>query len=167
MEPMCRPHVVIMFFIREVLFNNVNDAMNACPWGVKERFVPQLSKLLISAQWNFEYINQIIQTPLPLPYACLCKSLLVIFLSALECMLTDPEVGIFGSIFIPLMVALALLGIDATATELENPFGDDDNDLDVMEFVAGLEHEALQLLRMCGDFQGKAAFCHRSMPNFV
>lgn len=167
MEPACRPHTVCMFYLREVLFNNVNDAMNTCPWGVKERFVPQLSKLLISAQWNFEYINQIIQTPLPLPYACLCKSLLVIFLSSLPSMLVDPEVGIFGSVVIPLMVALALLGIDATASELENPFGDDANDLDVLEFIAGLEHEALQFIRMSGDFAAKSAFSYRTMPEFA
>lgn len=167
MEPACRPHNVCMFYLREVLFNNVNDAINSCPWGIKERFVPQLSKLLISAQFHFEFVDQIINTPLPLPYACLCKSLLVIFLASLPSMLTDVTVGVFGSLFLPMMVALALLGIDATATELENPFGDDANDLDVMEFVAGLEHEAVHLLRMCGDFQGKAAFGYRTMPEFV
>jgi len=167
MAPACRPYSCCMFFLREVLFSNVNDAMNACPWGIKERFVPVLSTLLITAQFHFEFVDQVITTPLPLPYACLCKSLLVIFLASLPSMLVDVEVGFFGSIFIPMMVALALLGIDATATELENPFGDDDNDLDILEFVAGLEHEALQLLRMCGDFQGKAAFGYRTMPEFV
>jgi len=167
MEPACRPHNACMFFLREVLFSNVNDAMNACPWGIKERFVPLLSTLLITAQFHFEFVDQVITTPLPLPYACLCKSLLVIFLASLPSMLVDVSVGFFGSVFIPMMVALALLGIDATATELENPFGDDANDLDILEFVAGLEHEALQLLRMCGDFQGKAAFGYRTMPEFV
>lgn len=167
LEPACRTHNVLMYFIREVLFNNVNDAMNSCPWGIKERFVPVLSKLLQTSQWHFELINQIITTPLPLPYACLCKSLLVIFLASLPSMLIDIDVGPFGSLLIPMMVALALLGIDATATELENPFGDDANDLDLMEFVSGLEHEALQMLRLCGDFQGKAAFITRTMPEFV
>lgn len=167
LEPACRPHQVMMFFIREVLFNNVNDVMNVCPWGIKERFVPPLSKLLQNAAFHFEYINQIVTTPLPLPYACLCKSLLVIFLASLPCMLVDYDVGAFGSLLVPMLVALALLGIDATATELENPFGDDANDLDVMEFVAGLEHETMQILRMCGDFPGKAAFAYRTMPDFV
>lgn len=166
-EPASRPHVVIMFYIKEVLFANVNDVMNQCPWGIKERFVPPLSKLLYMATSNFETINQIIATPLPLSFACLCKSLMLIFLAALPCMLTDADVGPFGSIFIPMMVALALLGIDATATELENPFGDDANDLDVMEFVHGLEDEAMQMLKMCGDFRGKNAFSWRTMPAFM
>jgi len=167
LDPACRTHNVMMYFIREVLFNNVNDIMNTSPWGIKERFVPPLNKLLQMAQFNFEHINQIISTPLPLPYACLCKSLLAIFLASLPSLLIDVEVGPFGSLFIPMMVALALLGIDATATELENPFGDDENDLDLLEFIAGLEHESLQLLRMCGDFQARAAFGYRTLPEFV
>jgi len=112
LEPSCRPHNVMMFFIREVLFNNVNDALNTCPWGIKERFVPPLSKLLQTTQFHFEHINMIITTPMPLPYACLCRSLLVIFLASLPSMLEDVAVGTFGSLFVPIMLAMALLGID-------------------------------------------------------
>eukprot|EP00413_Alexandrium_margalefii_P027370 CAMPEP_0204554670 /NCGR_PEP_ID=MMETSP0661-20131031/28279_1 /ASSEMBLY_ACC=CAM_ASM_000606 /TAXON_ID=109239 /ORGANISM="Alexandrium margalefi, Strain AMGDE01CS-322" /LENGTH=36 /DNA_ID= /DNA_START= /DNA_END= /DNA_ORIENTATION= len=36
---------------------------------------------------------------------------------------------------------MALLGIDAIATELENPFGDDDNDLELLESINVLERE--------------------------
>jgi hypothetical protein len=161
LAPSSRSYVVIIFLIREVLFGCANDVLNSCPWGIKERFVPAMQLLLSDSQMHFEMINQIISTPLPLPYACLCKSLLIIFLASLPSMLVDYNVGPFGSIAVPLMVALALLGIDATATELENPFGDDANDLDILEFIAGLEHECLEFFRTCGDWKGRNAFCWR------
>ena len=43
---------------------------------------------------------------------------------------------------VPTLVAFALLGVDAISSELENPFGDDANDLDVLEMIHGLESEA-------------------------
>jgi len=64
-------------------------------------------------------------------------------------------------------VSLALLGIDAIATELENPFGDDANDLDILGMIAELESEAMEMLRLSGDEASIGRFCLRTMPALI
>lgn len=163
----CRAHVVVLYLLREIMIGNINDSTNCCPWGIKERFVPSLSKLLGSAHYAAEHINQIIQTQMPLPYACLTKTLLIIFFAGFPCMFVDYNIGWFGSLVIPTIIAMALLGIDAIAMELENPFGDDANDLDLLECIHGLEREAIECLKMCGDDETREKFVWRILPDFV
>merc|ERR1740116_524528 len=77
---------------------------------------------------------------------CLCKTLLVFFFASFPFILVDFTKGWFGSIAIPVLVAFSLLGIDRISTELENPFGQDANDLDLLECVHALESEAMEML---------------------
>merc|ERR1719473_603468 len=51
-----------------------------------------------------------------------------------------------------------MLGIDAIAGELENPFGDDANDLDYNGTLAAFERQLLTVLEQVGDEQAKDAF---------
>merc|ERR1712224_488469 len=59
------------------------------------------------------------------------------------------------------------LGIDAIGTELENPFGDDDNDLDIDELIHTVECEAMEMLALTGDDRGCNCFCWRRLPQFI
>ena len=68
---------------------------------------------------------------------------------------------------VPIFVMLALLGIDAISTELEDPFGDDANDLDISEHIASLESEALALLELSGDVKARDAFVWRRLPRLI
>mmetsp|Transcript_19487 Transcript_19487/g.61122 ORF Transcript_19487/g.61122 Transcript_19487/m.61122 type:complete len:433 (+) Transcript_19487:66-1364(+) len=167
-ETACRVRqpVAIIFLLRVVLCRNMNDASNSQPWGVKDRFVGGLASILTTMQYSFELANQIVTTPLPLPYANICKTLLGLFLLSLP-FFVDYELGWFANTVIPAITCLALLGIDAIATELENPFGDDDNDLDILEQIHCLESEAMEMLRLSGDEQGRARFLWQSLPDFV
>jgi len=161
-----RPPVAIVWMLRELLFRNMNDYNNNQPWGIKDRFVGSLQPILLTIQHNFEMAHQIITTPVPLPYANLCKTLLAIFIVSVP-FFVDYRLGVFPNVVIPAVVSLALLGIDAIATELENPFGDDDNDLDIQELMHVLEHEAMELLRLSGDFNGCARFDWQFIPEFL
>jgi len=165
-EPTIRPTVIIIFLLREAVLRNMNQAINDQPWGIKERFVPALSTLLDQSQKWYEMVNQIITTPLPLPYANLCKTLLALFLLSLP-FFVDYKLGRFANTVVPPMVSLALLGIDAIATELENPFGDDANDLDVLELIHVLESEAMEMLSLTGDEAAVDLFVWRKVPQFI
>jgi len=165
-EQAARMHVAVVYFLREQIVSNMNDFQNACPWGIKERFVPILSKLLSSAQSAFEMVGQIVTTPLPLPYACLCKVLLTIWMLSYP-FVFDYRRGLFGGAVIPTLVAFALLGIDAIATELENPFGYDANDIDLIEQIHTLEGEAMEMLDLYGDDSARSHFVWRRLPAFV
>lgn len=164
--PAVRVQVPISFFIREVLIRSMNDNQNSVPWGIKEREVVSLINMLNKAESAFEMMSQIITTPLPLPYACLCKSLLVVWMMSFPFML-DRSLGFFGGLLIPILIALALLGIDAISTELENPFGDDANDLDILECIQRLEHECMEFLALSGDIKGRHRFVWRRVPGFI
>jgi len=161
-----RPLVVISGMIRELMFKNINDMSNNAPWAFKERYMTIFMNLMGSMLHEFEAANQIITTPIPLPYANLCKTLLSIFLLSMP-FFVDYRLGWLSNVIFPPLASLALLGIDAIATELENPFGDDDNDLDILEPIHVLECEALEMLRLTGDAGALSAFCWRRAPEFV
>ena len=161
--PAARAHLALAYLIKENLVMNMNDAFNSLPHGLKERLVPLMAGLLKSALDSYEGITVIISTPLPLPYVCLCKLLLTVWM-ALFPFTEDPGLGLFGGVFVPIFVMLALLGIDAISTELEDPFGDDANDLDISEQIASLESEALALLELSGDVKARDAFVWRRLP---
>mmetsp|Transcript_71272 Transcript_71272/g.204488 ORF Transcript_71272/g.204488 Transcript_71272/m.204488 type:complete len:456 (-) Transcript_71272:66-1433(-) len=166
LERKCRMHCVILFFLRKEVMRSANDFANTVPWGVKERFAPNLTDLLAKAQKSFDMINQIILTPIALPYACLCKTLCMIWMISNPVTL-DHTLGFYGSYITSALIILALLGIDAISTELENPFGDDDNDLDLLEHINMLETEVLEFLDLCGDNKGRRNFVWRRVPAFV
>jgi len=161
-----RPLNRVVHFIREIVFLHMNMMENNQPWGIKERFVTELIVVLSKIELAFENINQIINTPLPLPYANLCKVLLSIFLLSMP-FFVDYRLGWFANTVIPAIVSIALLGIDAIATELENPFGDDANDLDIMEHIHAMELEAMEVLRLTGDIKGHDRFCWKPVPDFI
>eukprot|EP00930_Biecheleria_cincta_P008663 TRINITY_DN110197_c0_g1_i1.p1 TRINITY_DN110197_c0_g1~~TRINITY_DN110197_c0_g1_i1.p1 ORF type:complete len:444 (+),score=53.38 TRINITY_DN110197_c0_g1_i1:120-1451(+) len=165
-RPDARPHLAISYFLRELLMDNLNDAFNLQPHGIKERFVPLLSILIKNSLQSFEHISVIMSVPLPLPYAALCKLLLTTWMATFP-FVQDPELGPFGGMFIPIVIVLALLGLDAISTELENPFGEDSNDLDVLEQIANLETEAMGLLEMAGDYQAADRFVWRRLPQRI
>lgn len=164
--PAARANTVLVFLLREMLLRNINDNMNdMCPHGIRERYVPQLFQLLRLATQAFDDMDKVITTPLPLPYACLCKTLLIIFAFSYP-FSVDIHVGWFGALFVHIVVACVLLAIDSIATELENPFGPDPNDLDLNEMVHGLECEAMEMLILCGDEKGRARFEWRQRPRW-
>merc|ERR1711988_1574713 len=76
----------------------------------------------------------------------------------------DMSFGVFGTIVAPVVVVIVLLGIDATAAELENPFGNGVNDLDISSSIHELECDAVDMLKLCGDFQGRERFVWRRVP---
>lgn len=165
-EPMVRLPILMMYFMRMNLVRNMNGISNDMPWGVRERFVPTLSGLITSMMHSFQMANQIMVTPVPLPYANLCRTLLFVFLLSMPFFI-DYRLGWFVNTVIPSVMSLALLGIDAIGTELENPFGDDDNDLDIDELIHVVECEALELLALTGDERGCSCFVWRKLPSFI
>eukprot|EP00746_Dinoflagellata_sp_MGD_P010941 gnl/MRDRNA2_/MRDRNA2_122786_c0_seq1.p1 gnl/MRDRNA2_/MRDRNA2_122786_c0~~gnl/MRDRNA2_/MRDRNA2_122786_c0_seq1.p1 ORF type:complete len:453 (-),score=55.96 gnl/MRDRNA2_/MRDRNA2_122786_c0_seq1:208-1566(-) len=166
LSPNMRAPLVMLFFIREVIYGNMNDLTNQVPHGIKERFVPVLNACCANAQKWYELMNQVITTPLPLPYSALCRTLLAIFLLSFP-FFVDYRLGWFANTIIPSLLCVALLGIDAIANELENPFGDDDNDLDILECIHHLEHEVLEYLALAGDQRALDAFQYRRLPSFI
>jgi len=156
--PDVRQPVAILIKMRQEVLRHVNEA-----WGFKERFAKTPLHICNEAGSLYDMITMIITTPIPFPYVHLCKFLLLVFLFSVP-LIIDAEEGFFANVVVPSCVAMSLLGIDAIATEIENPFGDDANDLDVTGAIAALEAECILFLELCGDKRAVDAFMFYEIP---
>ena len=83
-------------------------------------------------------------TPIPFPYVQLAKAFTFLFLFTLPFALVE-ELGWLTMVAV-FILALGYLGLDAIATEMEQPFGTDLNDLPVQECVEKIEKGVRTLL---------------------
>jgi putative membrane protein len=84
--------------------------------------------------------ERILRTPIPFAYAVHIKQLLLLYLLTLPFIL----VGEMGWVAIPTVAAIAfgLLGIEEAGVEIEDPFGDDPNDLPIETICATIGKDA-------------------------
>lgn len=84
--------------------------------------------------------ERILRTPIPFAYAVHIKQLLFLYLLSLPFVL----VGEMGWVAIPTTAAIAfgLLGIEEAGVEIEDPFGDDPNDLPIEAICATIGRDA-------------------------
>jgi putative membrane protein len=102
--------------------------------GYKENAIAKEAGNLVNTCLN-EYINclgaceRIKNTPLPVAYVLHTKRFLYLFCATISL----PLVNYFGgwSILIAMFISYALIGIEEIGVEIEDPFGDDPNDLPV------------------------------------
>ncbi len=71
--------------------------------------------------------ERILKTPIPLAYSIHLKQLLMLYCLALPFQMVD-SVG-WGTPFLVGLISFAVFGIEAIGIEIENPFGNDPNDL--------------------------------------
>lgn len=159
--PDMRQPLAILLFLRMEITRHANEA-----WGFKERFSKDMMGFCNAAGNLYEIITMVVTTPIPFPYVHLCKVLLLIFLMVSP-LLINAQAGFFDGVVLPSFIALSLLGIDAIAAELENPLGDDYNDLDVTGFIALFESECMKLLDVCGDHKARRAFTTYIIPEHL
>ncbi|HEY9673920.1 MAG TPA: bestrophin family ion channel [Waterburya sp.] len=86
-----------------------------------------LQKLLDRMVDSLGGCERIIKTPMPLAYAIHLKQLLLIYCLSLPFLLVSAFQWFTGPAVA--LISFALLGIEEISSELENPFGYDDNDL--------------------------------------
>lgn len=160
-EPSCRQLLVVLALFMQALFNHVNE-----PYGYKERFFPDLVTVSSELMRTQDRVHQAMVTPLPLPYVHLVRTLLILWLLSAPFFI-DYEDGLWGNVVMPTVAAFALFGIDQIGTELENPFGDDANDLDLQEMIMTLERELLRLLELGGDQAARESFTWLPVPKYI
>lgn len=87
--------------------------------------------------------ERILRTPIPFAYAVHIKQLLLLYLISLPLIL----VGELGWVAVPTVMAIAfgMLGIEEAGVEIEDPFGDDPNDLPIETMCATIGRDAQSL----------------------
>ncbi len=99
----------------------------------------QLSKL-VDAQGGCEKIQK---TPLPFVYVVMIKQLIVAYLLTLPIVLCE-RCGWWSPLLIS-VVSLGLFGMEEASVEIEDPFGTDDNCLDMQAYTLTIARDTGQL----------------------
>lgn len=85
--------------------------------------------------------------PFPFPYAAALEMMLVVHTVITPiCISTFVDIPFFAA-FLTFMLMFVVWSLHLVASELENPFGGDDNDLPVAEFHCALNQRLLTLVR--------------------
>ncbi len=89
-------------------------------------------------------IDRIRQTPIPFAYVNQLKVFMLLYFLSIPLALC-PVLG-WGSVFGAAAIAYALLGIEEIGVEIEDPFGDDPNDLPADDLCDVIEREMQEIL---------------------
>lgn len=162
--PACRLLTIVAYKVNEVAWRNMKEARSEDKkYGIMERFVPIITGLTFEVSHLYGQVVQIVTTPLPFPYSQLCRTLLFLYFLSFPFFI-EQELGPWANVCEFAFLSLALLGVDTIATELENPFGDDVNDLSMWDKIAALEQEIMFFLRHAGDESCESNFIWQEMP---
>jgi hypothetical protein len=161
MEPTYRQLMVILTLLMRCIYLHAGE-----PYAYKERFFPEVLALTGEIMRTHDMVHLAMVTPLPLPYVSLVRTLLVGYLLTAPLFL-DYEDGVWANVVMPTMTAIALIGIDHIGIELENPFGDDANDLDVQAMITQFEREVMRMLELIGDALAREKFTWLPVPKFM
>lgn len=146
-EVACRACHIIIFFLRS-LCGRVSVASGK--WGWFERCLNLCDGGIAVLMRAFEEMDQNITTPLPLPYCHLCKWLMGLYLFFYPIACSLPSQGMLVNVFTTIVIAIAMFGIEAISMEIEDPFGDDDNDFDVMRIISAIEDSIYEAMVLKG-----------------
>ncbi|HEY9613914.1 bestrophin family protein [Allocoleopsis sp.] len=90
--------------------------------------------------------ERILSTPIPLAYAIYLKRLLLIYCISLPFQVVNTLHWWTSPIVV--ILSFVLLGVEEIGTEIENPFGDDANDLPLDEICATISQDIEDLIRV-------------------
>mmetsp|Transcript_9666 Transcript_9666/g.21477 ORF Transcript_9666/g.21477 Transcript_9666/m.21477 type:complete len:333 (+) Transcript_9666:168-1166(+) len=81
---------------------------------------------------NYSHLLGLICTPFPFPLVQMCRTLLFLWIFTLPFALLN-ETGLIYSCIIMFFLTFGFVGLEFVAMKLDNPFGSDDNNLDIYE----------------------------------
>src|SRR5262249_5380136 len=95
---------------------------------------------LVNAQGACE---RILKTPLPFAYVVMIKQLILVYLLSLP--FAGGNISGWWSPFLMAIIALGLFGIEEASVETEDPFGRDENCLDMETYTVTIARDAGQM----------------------
>jgi putative membrane protein len=111
-----------------------------------EQRLTMLNTYLIELSLNSTGCERIRNTPLPIAYVLHLKRFLTLFCLTISL----PLVAGMGwwSVLVTAMISYSLIGIEEIGVEIEDPFGDDPNDLPIDEICATIEKNLIEFARL-------------------
>lgn len=99
---------------------------------------------------NYQGLRKIATVPIPFPYAQMVKICLLMYLTAAPFFM----VADYKWLTVPLniLLSMVLLGIDEISVEIEDPFGDDPNDINLLKVLRKMDADVSTLLAAAHQF---------------
>jgi len=118
----------------------------AAPAPILSRVFQEMNSVML----HYHEARQLSEAPFPAPYSAATKVVLLIiwFLTPLVAPLWVDEGYIMAAAMLAFIQVFMLWSLDAIADELENPFGDDANDLELSSTHEELNDRLLHLLQV-------------------
>jgi len=113
---------------------------------VFSRMFQQMSEAML----GYSDALKIVTTPIPFPYSQMNGFVLYLFGLSWPVMCAVMVPMLEWAAAISFLVVLAFFSIDAIATELQDPFGNDNNDLPLLEIMHKFEYEVESILVLNG-----------------
>lgn len=133
--------------------NHENNILAIAP-PILSRVYQELSRGMV----NLHNAKKITDTQFPFPYAQLISCLLLVHLFLTPFVVSAFVQNHWWSAMITFVPVFGMFSVNSVATELEMPFGDDDNDLNMKHFQTEMNNSLLMLIH------SKADHCPRTSP---
>lgn len=112
--------------------------LQPCEWTDLTKTTNKLTATIAS-------LDRIRTTPIPIAYRIHMKQAVLLYCAMLPFTMFD-NMGWY-SVLLTGIVSFLLFGIDGIGCEIENPFGDDENDLKLDEFCSAVQFEISWMMR--------------------
>jgi len=118
---------VVLAWIKVHIIKSIDSGILKTPPPILTRVYQQLGSGLVKC-YNAQ---QVVIWPFPFPYSQMNLVLVYIYMLVTPLVVATHDAPAYFCAFFTLVSVLCMLGLDLIASELENPFGDDPNDLPV------------------------------------
>jgi len=132
----------LLHLLQTLITKAHSDGVLTIPAPILSRVYQTLSRGFV----NLLNCKKITDTQFPFPYAQLIDLLLLLHVVLTPVMLSSVCQGILGALFLTLVVVYASVSLNVVAIVLENPFGNDPNDLPLAHFQQEMNNSLLMLL---------------------
>lgn len=123
--------------VLQLLLDSVLQAADQ-KWGYWQRYANWFTASASKLANTMEELSRLVSQPLPLAYMQHCRALLMLYAIVYPLSLSSTD-GIFENIAMPLIIFSTLYGFEVLASEMENPLGMDEMDLNLLDMVHSLE----------------------------
>lgn len=154
---------------------NRDCAIFAKEWGWLERVLNLADARVKFMLYGFEAMESNVSTPMPLPFNHIGKTCLFMWLLWFPLVLTSPDDGIIVSLISSVFISAILFGLEAIGMEIEDPWGDDSNDLDVPRQIGSVEENMYEIMCCRKDpsvdnfvwIRPPPEYCNGHVPQFL
>jgi len=137
----CRVDVVFQW-INSLLVDAMLSGMIDVPAPIYTRIFQQLEK----GKSHFSQVHQLMTIQFPFPYVQAARVLLIMYGLLTPFVMVYWGKNIWHSFLFTFMSTMGMYAIEITASEIENPFGENTNDLPAFEFQVELNELLLLLM---------------------